>query len=203
MKDKSKSNEFTRRKFIKGVGTGLAATYAYSPGIAKITKKIEKETEDFIEGKQSLSLIVNDRSVKLMIRPETTLVELLRDHLELTGTKVGCNQGECGSCTVLINGKAVYSCHILALDVAGKNIVTVEGLMKGEELHPVQKAFIDHDGLQCGYCTPGQIMAAQAILLKNPKPDKEEVIEGMSGNICRCGAYPNILKSVVAAAENN
>jgi xanthine dehydrogenase YagT iron-sulfur-binding subunit len=203
MKDKSKSNEYTRRKFIKGVGTGLAASYAYSPGIAKITKKIEKETEDFIEGKQSLTLNVNDSPVKLMIRPETTLVELLRDHLELTGTKISCNQGECGSCTVLVNGKAVYSCHILALDVAGKNVVTVEGLMKGEELHPVQEAFIEHDGLQCGYCTPGQIMAAQAILMKNPKPDKDEIIEGMSGNICRCAAYPNILKSVVAAAENN
>ena len=203
MKDKSKSNEFTRRKFIKGVGTGLAATYAYSPGIAKITKKIEKKTEAFIEGKQSLSLIVNDHPVKLMIKPETTLVELLRDHLELTGTKIGCNQGECGSCTVLVNDKAVCSCHILALDVADKNVVTVEGLMKGEELHPVQEAFIEHDGLQCGYCTPGQIMAAQALLIKNPKPDKEEVIEGMSGNICRCAAYPNIIKSVVAAAENN
>ena len=203
MKDKSKPKEFTRRKFIKGVSTGLAASYAYSPGIAKITKKIEKETEDFIEGKQLLTLTVNDSPVKLMIRPETTLVELLRDHLELTGTKIGCNQGECGSCTVLINGKSVYSCHILALDVAGKDVVTVEGLMKGEELHPIQEAFIDHDGLQCGYCTPGQIMAAQALLLKNPKPDKEEVIEGMSGNICRCAAYPNIIKSVVAAAENN
>ena len=203
MKDKSKQNEFTRRKFIKGVGTSLAATYAYSPGIAKITKKIEKETEDFIEGKQPLALTVNDRPVKLMIRPETTLVELLRDHLELTGTKIGCNQGECGSCTVLVNDKAVYSCHILALDVAGKDVVTVEGLMKGEELHPIQEAFIDHDGLQCGYCTPGQIMAAQALLLKNPKPNKEEVIEGMSGNICKCAAYPNIIKSVVAAAENN
>ena len=203
MKDKSKSTEFTRRKFIKGVGSGLAATYAYSPAIAKITKKIEKETEDFVEGKQSLTLIVNDSPVKLMIRPETTLVELLRDHLELTGTKISCNQGECGSCTVLINGKAVYSCHILALDVAGKNIVTVEGLMEGEELHPVQEAFIEHDGLQCGFCTPGQIMAAQAILMKNPKSGKEEIIEGMSGNICRCAAYPNIIKSVVAAAENN
>lgn len=202
MKDKSKSSEFSRRKFIKGVGTGLAATYAYSPGFAKITKKIEKETKDFIEGKLQLMLTVNNSLVKLMIRPETTLVELLRDHLELTGTKIGCNHGECGSCTVLVNSKAVYSCHILALDVAGKNVVTVEGLMKGEELHPIQKTFIEHDGLQCGYCTPGQIMAAQALLLKNPNPDKDEVIEGMSGNICRCAAYPNIIKSVVAAAEN-
>jgi xanthine dehydrogenase YagT iron-sulfur-binding subunit len=203
MKDKSKSKEFSRRKFIKGVGTGLAATYAYSPGIAKITKKIEKETEDFVEGRQPLALTVNNHPVKIMIRPETTLVELLRDHLELTGTKIGCNQGECGSCTVLVNGKAVYSCHILALDVAGKDVVTVEGLMNGEELHPVQEAFIEHDGLQCGFCTPGQIMAAQAILLKNSKPGKEEIIDGMSGNICRCAAYPNIIKSVVAAAENN
>ena len=203
MKDKSKPKEFSRRNFIKGVGTGFAATYAYSPGIAKITKKIEKETKDLIEGKQSLSLVVNNHPVELMIRPETTLVELLRDHLELTGTKIGCNQGECGSCTVLVNGKAVYSCHILALDVAGKNVVTVEGLLNGEELHPIQQAFIDHDGLQCGYCTPGQIMAAQALLLKNPKPDKDEVIKGMSGNICRCAAYPNIIKSVVAASENN
>ncbi|MFC2103581.1 (2Fe-2S)-binding protein [Bacteroidota bacterium] len=203
MKNKSKSNQFSRRKFIKGVSTSLAATYAYSPSVAKITKKIEKETEDFIEGKQTLVLTVNDQPVKVMIKPETTLVELLRDHLELTGTKIGCNQGECGSCTVLVNEKAVNSCHILALDVAGKNVVTVEGLMKGEELHPIQEAFIEHDGLQCGYCTPGQIIAAQALLLKNPKPDKEEIIEGMSGNICRCAAYPNILKSVVAAAENN
>jgi len=201
MKDKSKSHQFSRRKFIKGVGTGLAATYAYSPGVAKISKKIEEETADFTEGKQLLTLTVNDHPVKVMVKPETTLAELLRDHLELTGTKIGCNQGECGSCTVLINDEAVYSCHILALDVAGKNVVTVEGLMTGEELHPVQKAFIEHDGLQCGYCTPGQIMAAQALLLRNPKPNKEDVIEGMSGNICKCAAYPNIIKSVVAAAE--
>ena len=201
MKNKSKSNLFSRRKFIKGVGTGIAATYAYSPGVAKISRKIEKETVDFIEGKQPLTLTVNDQLVKIMIKPETTLVELLRDHLELTGTKIGCNQGECGSCTVLVNDKAVYSCHILALDVAGKNVVTVEGLMSGEELHPVQKAFIDHDGLQCGYCTPGQIMATQALLIKNPKPNKEQIIDSMSGNICKCAAYPNIIKSVVGAAE--
>ena len=201
MKDKSKPKEFSRRKFIKGVGTGLAATYAYSPGVAKISKKIEEETADFIEGAQLLTLTVNDHLVKVMVKPETTLVEFLRDHLELTGTKIGCNQGECGSCTVLVNDEAVYSCHILALDVAEKNVVTIEGLMTGEELHPVQKAFIEHDGLQCGYCTPGQIMAAQALLLKNPKPNKEDVIEGMSGNICKCAAYPNIIKSVVAAVE--
>jgi len=202
MKDKSKSNQFSRRKFLKGIGTGIAGTYVYTPGVEGITKKIEKETEDFIEGKQLLSLTVNDHRIKLMIKPQTTLAELLRNHLELTGTKISCNQGECGGCTVLIDGKAVYSCHILAFDVAGKNVVTVEGLMKGEELHPIQKAFVDHDGMQCGFCTPGQIMSAQALLIKNPKPGEEEIIDGMSGNLCRCAAYPNIIKSIVVAAEN-
>jgi aerobic-type carbon monoxide dehydrogenase small subunit (CoxS/CutS family) len=137
----------------------------------------------------------------LLVEPRTTLAELLRNRLKLTGTKIVCNQGECGGCTVLMNGKAVYSCHMLALDAAGKEITTIEGLMSGEKLHPIQQAFIDHDGLQCGFCTPGQIMAAEEILIKNSKPSKEEILDGMSGNLCRCAAYPNILKSVVAAAE--
>jgi xanthine dehydrogenase YagT iron-sulfur-binding subunit len=202
MKDKSKPNEFSRRKFIKGVGTGLAGTYVYTPSIAKITKKIEKETEDLIEGKQWLSLKVNGRQVRLKIKPSTTLAELLREHLELTGTKVICNRGECGGCTVLLNGKAVYSCHILAMDAEGEEVITIEGLMTGEKLHPVQEAFKEHDGLQCGFCTPGQIMAAQALLLKNPKPGRDDVLKGMSGNLCKCAAYPKIVESVLAAVES-
>jgi len=202
MKDKSKPNEFSRRKFIKGVGTGLAGTYVYTPSIAKITKKIEKETEDLIEGKQWLSLKVNGRQVRLKIKPCTTLAELLREHLELTGTKVVCNRGECGGCTVLLNGKAVYSCHMLAMDAEGKEVITIEGLMTGEKLHPVQEAFKEHDGLQCGFCTPGQIMAAQALLLKNPKPGRDDVLKGMSGNLCKCAAYPKIMESVLAAIES-
>ena len=126
---------------------------------------------------------------------------MLRDNLSLTGTKIVCNHGECGACTVLMNQKAVYSCHILAMDATGKEIITIEGLMDGENLHPVQQAFVDHDGLQCGFCTPGQIMSAQAILLENPNPDRQHIIKGMSGNLCRCAAYPNILKSAIAAAE--
>ena len=112
-----------------------------------------------------------------------------------------CNHGECGACTVLLDGKAVYSCHLLALDAAGKEVVTIEGLMDGEKLHPIQEVFIEHDGLQCGFCTPGQIMSAQAIILENPSPGRKEIIKGMSGNLCRCAAYPNILKSAIAAAE--
>ena len=201
MKDKSKPNEFSRRKFIKGVGTSFAGTYAYTPGITKITKKIEKETEDFIEGRQLLSLKVNGKHIRVKIKSQTTLSELLRDHLELTGTKVLCNRGECGGCTVLLEGKAVYSCHMLAMDAEGKEVITIEGLMKGEELHPIQVAFKEHDGLQCGFCTPGQIMSAQALLLKNPNPGRDDILKGMSGNLCKCAAYPNILKSVLAATE--
>jgi aerobic-type carbon monoxide dehydrogenase small subunit (CoxS/CutS family) len=130
-----------------------------------------------------------------------TLAELIREKLELTGTKIVCNHGECGACTVLLNNAPVYSCHLLAIDADGKEVVTIEGLMNGEELHPIQQAFIDHDGLQCGFCTPGQIMAAQGLLIKNKKPGRKEIIEEMSGNICRCAAYPNILESVIAAAE--
>lgn len=202
MKNKSKAGGFSRRKFIKGVGTGLAGTYMYTPGLAKITKKIEKETENFVEGKQLLSFKVNGKQVRIKIKPSTTLVVLLRNHLELTGTKVVCNQGECGACTVLLNGKAVYSCHMLAMDAEGKEVTTVEGLMNGEELHPIQEAFKEHDGMQCGFCTPGQIMAAQALLLKNSTPGREDVLKGMSGNLCKCAAYPNIMESVLSAAEN-
>jgi xanthine dehydrogenase YagT iron-sulfur-binding subunit len=200
MNEDSKPRKFTRRKFIKGVGTGVVGAYAFVPGIERISKKIIDETLDE-EGKSQLSLIVNGKRIKTKVEPRTTLAELLRDKLKLTGTKIVCNQGECGSCTVLLDGKAVYSCHMLALDADGREVTTIEGLLTGEKLSPVQEAFIDHDGIQCGFCTPGQIMSAQALLNKYPKPTKEQILDGMSGNICRCSAYPNIIKSVVAAAE--
>jgi aerobic-type carbon monoxide dehydrogenase small subunit (CoxS/CutS family) len=200
MNEDSKPRKFTRRKFIKGVGTGVAGAYAFVPGIERISKKIIDETLDE-EGKSQLSLKVNGKRIKTKVEPRTTLAELLRDKLKLTGTKIVCNHGECGSCTVLIDGKAVYSCHMLALDADGKEVTTIEGLLTGEKLNPVQEAFIEHDGIQCGFCTPGQIMSAQALLNKNPKPTKEQILDGMSGNICRCSAYPNIIKSVIAAAE--
>ena len=202
MKDKSEEKKgISRRNFLNRVGTGIAGAYVIAPAMKALPKEAAKDAEKISEGKVLLQLSVNGKKIKTYIEPNTTLVELLRDELNLFGTKVVCNQGECGGCTVLLDNKAVYSCHILALDAAGKEVVTIEGLMTGEELHPIQKAFADHDGLQCGFCTPGQLMAAQALLIKNPKPTKEEVIDGMSGNICRCAAYPNILKSVLAAAE--
>jgi xanthine dehydrogenase YagT iron-sulfur-binding subunit len=201
MSEKAKPKVFSRRSFIKGVGSGVVGSYIAVPGLTKFSQKVLEEAENEGTNKEPLSLKVNGKKYNLLVEPRTTLAELLRNRLKLTGTKIVCNQGECGGCTVLMNGKAVYSCHMLALDAAGKEITTIEGLMSGEKLHPIQQAFIDHDGLQCGFCTPGQIMAAEAILIKNSKPSKEEILDGMSGNLCRCAAYPNILKSVVAAAE--
>lgn len=199
MSKKSKPKSISRRKFIQGVGTGVIGSTVLLDTLQ--AAPAERETSKGHGDKQLLSFKVNGKSVRLMIEPRTTLVEVLRNHLHLTGTKVVCNHGECGACTVLLDGEAVYSCHILALDAAGKEVTTVEGLLSGEKLHPLQQEFVEHDGLQCGFCTSGQIMSAQALLLKNPHPSKEEVMEGMSGNICRCGAYPKIIESVLAAGK--
>ncbi|MGE5401063.1 MAG: (2Fe-2S)-binding protein [Ignavibacteriales bacterium] len=200
MSKDSKKNGISRRGFLKGMGSGLVGSYVLTPGLTMAGEKLNKAASQIrITGQ--LSLRVNGQMVQADIEPQTTLAELLRDHLNLTGTKITCNSGECGGCTVLLDGKAVYSCHTLALDAAGKEVTTIEGLMNGEKLHPIQEAFLEHDGLQCGFCTPGQVMAAQALLLKYAKPTKEQILEGMSGNICRCAAYPNIIKSVQAAAE--
>lgn len=201
MSKQSKSKGISRRKFIQGVGTSVIGSTVMIDSLKAQPKESIQTQQKLLEGSESLLLKVNGKQVSLKIEPRTTLVEVIRDHLQLTGTKVSCNQGECGSCTVLVDGKAVYSCHMLALDVAGKEVITIEGLLSGEKLHPLQEAFVEHDGMQCGFCTSGQIMAAQALLLKELKPTKDQVLEGMSGNLCRCGAYLHIIESVLAAAE--
>jgi xanthine dehydrogenase YagT iron-sulfur-binding subunit len=129
------------------------------------------------------------------------LLDLLREQLQLTGSKKGCDHGQCGACTVLIDGRRVLSCLTLAVMQEGKEITTIEGLAKGEELHPMQVAFIEHDGFQCGYCTPGQIMSAVACVREGHASSEDEIREYMSGNICRCGAYPNIVKAIAAAKK--
>ncbi len=204
MGDKSRSHGISRRKFLKTFGSGVVGTTVALNTLKAATKE-KKETGKPSPHQQRvpLSLEVNGKHYTLLVEPQTSLAELLRNQLKLTGTKIVCNHGECGACTVLLDNKAVYSCHLLALDAAGKSVTTIEGLLDGEELHPLQKAFVEHDGLQCGFCTPGQIMAAQALLLKNPHPSREEVLTGMSGNLCRCAAYPHIIESVLAAAKNN
>ena len=151
--------------------------------------------------KVPLTLMVNGRRESLDVEPRRTLLEALRIDLGLTGTKLVCDMGNCGACTVVVDGQAVYSCLTLALDCAGKPITTVEGLSESGMLAPLQQAFVQHDALQCGFCTPGQLMAAHALLARNPHPTEAEVTEGMSGNLCRCGAYPGIVKAVLATAR--
>jgi len=152
-------------------------------------------------GPVDVTLTVNGRSVDVHVEPRRTLLSVLREELGLTGAKEGCGEGNCGACTVLLDGQAVYACMTLAVECDGGEIRTVEGLADGEELHPVQGAFLEHDGYQCGFCTPGQIMAAVALLERCPSPTEDEVRQGMAGNLCRCGAYPNITASVRAAAD--
>jgi aerobic-type carbon monoxide dehydrogenase small subunit (CoxS/CutS family) len=147
-----------------------------------------------------LTLSVNGIDRRLRVEPRTTLLDALRDHLGLTGAKRVCDCGECGACTVLIDGEAVYGCMTLAIECEGHEILTIEGLADGDRLHPVQQAFLDADGYQCGFCTAGQILATKALLDRNPDPDREEIRRGVSGNLCRCGAYLKIFRAVAQAA---
>jgi xanthine dehydrogenase YagT iron-sulfur-binding subunit len=147
-----------------------------------------------------MRLTINAGEHQLALRGHETLLAVLRDQLQLTGTKLGCARGECGACTVLVDGRPVYSCLTLAAGCAGQSITTVEGLASGDSLHPLQRAFVEHDALQCGYCTPGQLMAAAALLSRHEAPTAEDIRRGMSGNLCRCGAYPKIVRAVQAAA---
>ena len=150
-----------------------------------------------------VTLEINGRPQRLLVEPRWTLLFVLRDRLGLTGTKVGCERGECGACTVLIDDRPQYACMTLAVEAAGRKITTLEGLMEGEQLGPTQEAFLEEDAFQCGYCTPGQIMAAEGLLRANPAPPAEEIATGMSGNLCRCGAYTHIFNAVKTAAEKN
>ncbi|MDZ7264533.1 MAG: (2Fe-2S)-binding protein [candidate division KSB1 bacterium] len=201
MKQPKSSNGITRRKFLKGVGSGVVGSTVLLQTLPSLPDPDAARNQQPNNGMVVLEFTINGKAVHLLVEPRMTLAEVIRNQLHLTGTKVVCNQGECGGCTVLLDGKAVYSCHMLALDAAGKTVTTIEGLMNGEKLHPLQEAFIEHDGFQCGFCTPGQIMAAHALLQKHPHPTREQVKEGMAGNLCRCAAYPNIIESVLAAAE--
>ena len=148
-----------------------------------------------------VELLVNGTKYQLKIEPWRTLVEVLRENLGLMGTKKSCNEGECGACTVIMDGKAVTSCLVLALDARGKDIVTIEGLAEGETLDPIQESFLKHGGVQCGYCTSGMIMSAKALLDKNPNPTLDDTRRAISGNLCRCTGYQHIIDSIMAVPE--
>jgi xanthine dehydrogenase YagT iron-sulfur-binding subunit len=147
----------------------------------------------------SVTLTINGSAQALVLDPRSTLLDVLREHLDLTGTKKGCDQGQCGACTVLIDGRRVVSCLTLAVTKDGSSITTIEGLANNGKLHPLQQAFIDHDAFQCGYCTPGQICSAAGLIAEGRAKTAEEIRELMSGNICRCGAYPNIVAAIQQA----
>ena len=151
--------------------------------------------------KKEMKLIVNGQPYELTIKPKTLLVEVLRQHLGLTGTKQGCNEGACGACTVILNGMAVKSCSILAIQADGGEVMTLEGLANGAELHPLQKAFLDYGAFQCGFCTAGMLMSAKVFLDETPNPTTQQIKEGIDGNICRCTGYNSIIRAITAVAE--
>jgi carbon-monoxide dehydrogenase small subunit len=149
---------------------------------------------------QTLTMTLNGEEVKVQVKPSALLVEVLRDQLDLTGTKVACGEGECGACTVLLDGKPVNSCLMPALKAQGREVLTVEGLAPLGELHPLQKAFVEHGAVQCGYCTPGMLMSAKALLDHNPSPTEDEVRLAISGNLCRCTGYAKIVEAILDAS---
>ena len=153
--------------------------------------------------KKTIKLVLNGQEHVLDVGANETLVEVLREKLGLTGTKIGCNRGECGACTVLIDGEATLSCLTLAIECEGKEVLTIEGLEdpKTRELDPIQTAFMENFGIQCGFCTPGMVMSAKALLNKNPNPSEEEIKDGIQGNLCRCTGYKQIIESILAASE--
>ena len=153
------------------------------------------------ESKKHIALTVNGTKVERDIPSRMTLAEFLREELELTGTKVGCNRGECGSCTVILNGDPVLSCTVLGVEASGSEVLTIEGLAPEGKLHPIQEAFVEHDALQCGYCTPGMIMSVKALLDRTPNPTEEDIRKSIDGNFCRCGSYPNIIKATIEASK--
>jgi aerobic-type carbon monoxide dehydrogenase small subunit (CoxS/CutS family) len=150
----------------------------------------------------TLNMTVNGRPVSIQVEADELLVDALRERLGLTGTKIGCNEGECGACTVLLDDQPVLSCLLPALRAQGRDVLTVEGLRQGDQLHPLQEAFIDHGAVQCGYCTPGFLLSAKALLDRNPQPSRDEIKEAIAGNLCRCTGYVKIVEAIEAVAAS-
>jgi xanthine dehydrogenase YagT iron-sulfur-binding subunit len=198
-------NRPTRRSFLAGIGAaGLSASAAAHLAVGSQDKTVVAAADAPVtqpaavapEGTIPARLSVNGQAHDLNLDPRTTLLDALREHLHLTGTKKGCDHGQCGACTVHVNGRRVTSCLSFAAAHEGDTITTIEGLGQPGDLHPMQAAFVEHDGYQCGYCTSGQIMSAVAIMKEPWGPTDQDVMEAMSGNICRCGAYPNIVSAI-------
>jgi xanthine dehydrogenase YagT iron-sulfur-binding subunit len=193
----------SRRGFLKGAGVSAAGTVLLDTTLAQVAEAQAQAAEPKVMGPGAvpITLKVNGESKRLNVLPGTTLADALRVDLDLTGTKVVCDRGSCSACTVMLDGVTVCSCMTLALDVGNREVRTIEGLAKGEQLHPVQEQFIQHDGMQCGFCTPGMIMSCVHLLEKNPNPTLDDVRHATRGNLCRCGTYPKVYDATLAAAK--
>ncbi len=197
MSEEKQHDGLSRRGFIKGIGGGIVGTAALSS-----VKSARAQAYGKIVGpdKVDITLVVNGSKRSLKVDPRVTLLDALREQLSFTGTKRVCNKGQCGACTVILDGKTVLACSMLAIDADGSSVETIEGLAKGDTLHPVQEAFVNNDALQCGFCTPGFIMSGVYLLKNNPAPSMDDIKKAVSGNLCRCGTYPHVFKAVEDAA---
>jgi aerobic-type carbon monoxide dehydrogenase small subunit (CoxS/CutS family) len=200
------SSGISRRGFLKGAGITAAGT-ALLEGMQVLSREaaaaVTPDVHEFGPGAVAVTLRINGKEHALQIEPRTTLAEALRMHLGLTGTKIICDRGSCSGCTVLLDRTPVNSCSLLAMDAVGHSVTTIEGISTEDTLHPVQAAFVKHDALQCGFCTPGMVMSCTALLERNPKPTEAEVRKALSGNRCRCGTYPKIFAAMHETAEQN
>jgi xanthine dehydrogenase YagT iron-sulfur-binding subunit len=189
----------SRRNFLKGMGVSTAAAAMASA----VVPPLEAETAPLVKGIREtvIQTEINGKQYRLAVKSHWTLLDVLRRELALTGTKKTCDRSSCGACTVIMDGKAVYACSLLAVQADKRKITTIEGLSDGEKLHPIQEAFIREDALQCGFCTPAMIMSTKALLDTNPRASLAEIKEALSGNICRCSAYPKITKAVLSLAQ--
>lgn len=199
-REKTETSSVSRRAFLKGgaLATGALSSslIPLSPAEAQLPEATERDPR-----RSTVELKVNGVAYRQEIPNRTTLLQFLREELKLTGTKMGCDRAQCGACTVILDGRGVYSCTTLALEAAGGEVLTIEGLAAGDTLHPIQQAFVEHSGFQCGFCTPGQIMSTKAFLDRHPNPTEDDARLALSGNLCRCAAYKRILESVMAASR--
>lgn len=199
------SSRWTRRSFLKGVGVAAVSTEAVLARAAQAADAppAADAVNTLLEGSIKLTLNINDQDRQVTVEPRTTLLSAIRDRLEppITGPKLVCNEATCGACTVLLNGRPVYGCSVLAIDAVGKKITTVEGLGTPDKMNPVQAAFVEKDAMMCGFCTPGFVTTISALLKQNPHPTEMQVREACKGNFCRCGTYPHIFAAAQAASQ--
>jgi xanthine dehydrogenase YagT iron-sulfur-binding subunit len=204
--DRSMRSGISRRTFLKHGGTSAMGAALMETGAAQaaVDSSIQDDGNEVLgPGPIPIDLTINGRRVAVQAEPATTLVDILRNYLGLTGTKIGCDRGACSACTVWLDGQPASSCMTLALDARGMIITTIEGLADGDRLHPVQQAFVEHDALQCGFCTPGMVMSCAALINRKPDAGLEDVKAAISGHLCRCGTYPNIFAAVLQVASEN